>query len=77
MSLVDIVVEKPPHSPTRGSNSPVQRGRRLPPVPHSSSRGEQARHSTEVNIGRSNTMPKRKKDVQYSKEKILQELGIG
>ncbi|XP_067941481.1 serine-rich adhesin for platelets-like isoform X6 [Watersipora subatra] len=77
----DIIAAKPPLSPTsrafeQRENSPSGRGRRLPVVPRAG-RSAELRHSTEVTIGKSNTMPKKKKDVQHSKEKILQELGIG
>ena len=85
------VLGKPPISPPTLRRSPSERrnstsplhllrsaGRKLPEV-RSSTGAEDitVRHSTEVSIGRSNTMPRRRKEVEYSKEKILQELGIG
>lgn len=84
--LTDTVLGKPPISPPLRTRSPERQsspglrrsvGRRLPDVPVSPT-GEDLRQSTEVHIGRSNTMPRRKKEVsEFSKERILQELGIG
>ena len=85
------VLGKPPISPPTLRRSPSERrnstsplhlrrstGRKLPEVPSSTGAEDiTVRHSTEVSIGRSNTMPRRRKEVEYSKEKILQELGIG
>lgn len=72
--VTDIVVSsKPPLSPTldlrSSESSPLQRGRKLPTVPRTGRKKDDS--------SKSNTMPRRKKDVEFSKEKILQELGIG